>query len=59
MKKTIKTDKLITIMTEFEREQGEAWRFSEQREDSLSKIAWNHYASGIGHCLRELEELLK
>lgn len=62
MKKTIKTDKLITIMAEFEREQGEAWSKADERYktgNAPHADSWSNYAKGIGHCLRELEELIR
>lgn len=64
MKKTIKSDKLITIMTEFEIEQSKAWhrqKTLESHKNELGLASWaeERYAAGIGYCLKELEELLK
>lgn len=60
MKKTIKTDDLVTAMTDLERSQSEAWARSEADGSiSLDKQAWKHYAAGVGYCLKRLEELLK
>ena len=62
MKKTIKSDKLITIMTEFEIEQSKAWYSSHENSRQGMDVEaqrYNDYADGIGHCLKELEELLK
>jgi len=62
MKKTIKTDDLVTVMTDLERKQGEAWlKSNEFREkgNDISGKAYNDYALGMGYCLEALEELLK
>ena len=62
MRKAIKTDKLITIMTEFEIEQSKSWYSSHENSRQNRDVEaqrYNDYADGIGHCLKELEELLK
>jgi hypothetical protein len=51
-------------MTELEIEQNKAWhrqKTLESHKNELGLASWaeERYADGIGHCLKELEELLK